>query len=72
MSTTTREFTRNFPAHRREALAGKPVKVRDREGNAFTFTLDRPAPRTLAEAVGHLIGIGDTGKARKSLRGYGR
>ncbi len=72
MSTTTREFTRNFPAHRRAALAGKPVKIRDREGNAFVFAIEKPAPKTLAEAVGHLIGIGNTGKSRKSLRGYGR
>lgn len=71
MSTTTSDFTRRFAAFRRAALAGKPVEVRDRHGNAFTFAAKRPLPRTLAEAVAHLSGAVRTGKPRKSLRGYG-
>lgn len=72
MSTTTREFTRKFPAFRRDALEGKSVEIRDREGNAFTFAMKKPAPKTLAEAVGHLAGIVNSGRPRKTLKGYGR
>ena len=71
MSTTTREFTRSFPVFKRAALSGKTVEVRDREGNAFTFAVKQPAPRTLAEAVAHLAGVARTGQRRKTLRGYG-
>jgi len=71
MHTTTREFTRRFPAFRRAALDGQAVAVRDREGNEFTFAIKRASPKTLAEAVAHLAGVGKTGTKVKTLSGYG-
>lgn len=72
MSTTTREFTRKFAHYRRDALGGASVEVRDREGNSFVFAVKKPAPKTLAEAIGHMAGIVDSGRPKKSLKGYGR
>ena len=71
MHTSTREFTRRFPAFRRAALNGQAVAVRDREGNEFTFEVKRASPKSLAEAVAHLAGMAKTGTRVKTLRGYG-
>lgn len=71
MNTNTREFTRKFPSFRRAALSGKPVVVRDREGNEFVFERRKAGAKTLADAIAHLAGVGATGVVKKSLRGYG-
>jgi len=73
MQVTTREFTREFPRYRRAALAGKEVKVRDREGNGFVFraAAAKSSP-SMAEAMDGLIGSVASGRPRKSLANYGR
>ncbi len=72
MQVTTREFTRKFPNFRRAALAGKEVRVRDREGNAFVFRATETKPVSLAEAMGDMIGSVQSGRSKKTLAGYGR
>jgi hypothetical protein len=72
MQVTAREFTRKFPSYRRAALAGKEVRVRDRDGNGFVFRRVDDKPVTLADAMGDLLGSVQTGQRKKSLSGYGR
>lgn len=72
MPTTVREFTRKFPNFRRAALAGKEVLVRDRAGNYFLFSTTKTKSRSLAEAMGDLLGSVRSGKSKKTLTGYGR
>lgn len=72
MQITVREFTRKFSRYRHAALAGQEVRVRDRSGRSFVFrTVDEP-PVSLAAAMGDLIGSVKSGRAKKSLAGYGR
>lgn len=72
MQVTVREFTRKFPNYRRAALAGKEVRVRDRDGHGFIFRAVNDKPVSLAEAMGDLIGSVKSGRKKKSLAGYGR
>ncbi len=73
MQVTVREFTRKFPNYRRAALAGKEVRVRDRDGNGFVFraAADKKAG-SLADAMSDLVGSVQSGQRKKSLAGYGR
>ena len=61
MEITVREFTRRFPDYRRAALAGKEVRVRDRDGNGFVFRTASNQSVSLADAMGDLIGSVRTG-----------
>lgn len=72
MQVTTREFTRKFPSFRRAALAGEEVRVRDRSGNNFVFRATETKAVSLAESMADLIGSVRSGRARKTLAGYGR
>jgi hypothetical protein len=73
MQVTVREFTRKFPNYRRAALAGKEVRVRDRDGNGFVFrAAEEKKAVSLADAMGDLLGSVQTGQRKKSLAGYGR
>ena len=72
MQASVREFTRKFPAYRRAALAGKEIRVRDREGNGFVFHAATAKPMSLADAMGDLVGSVRSGRRKKSLAGYGR
>lgn len=72
MQVTVREFTRRFPNYRRAALAGKEVRVRDRDGNGFVFRAAEGKAVSLADAMGDLIGSVKSGQRKKSLAGYGR
>jgi hypothetical protein len=72
MQVTVREFTRRFPNFRRAALAGKEVRVRDRQGNGFVFRAADTKPTSLAEAMGGLLGSIQSGRPKKTFAGYGR
>lgn len=72
MQATIREFTRRFPSFRREALAGREVRMRDRAGNDFVFRTIEARTVSLAEAMGEIMGSVRTGRRRKSMAGYGR
>ncbi|MBM3882966.1 MAG: hypothetical protein FJ387_25150 [Verrucomicrobia bacterium] len=41
--TKVREFLRAFPRFKRQAEAGKTVRVVDRQGRRFAFVAERPA-----------------------------
>lgn len=71
MTTTLREFQRNFARMHRAAAGGQVVTIRGRNGRAFVFkSADKPA--SVGEQVAHLAGSLRTGRRVKSLTGYGR
>lgn len=72
MTTTLREFSRNFASHRRAAAKGSEIIVRDHEGTAYVFKRLESPKSTMADKVGHLAGSVRTGKRVKTLAGYGR
>jgi hypothetical protein len=43
MQVITRDFLRRFSHYKRHAVAGKVVKVVDRDGRQFVFQAERPA-----------------------------
>lgn len=71
MTTTLREFQRNFSRMQRAAASGQTVTVRGRNGNVFVFK-SAEAPVTAGEQVAHLAGSVSTGRRLKTLAGYGR
>ena len=72
MTTTTREFVRNFARLRKVAANGGEVIVRDRGGRAFVFRATGEAGPTLADQLPDLRGAMTTGVRVKSLKGFGR
>jgi len=70
-STTTREFIRNFSRLKKAAANGAEVLVRDRKGLTFVFRAKEEG-LTLDEQLSDLRGALTTGKAVKSLKGFGR
>jgi hypothetical protein len=71
MTTTLREFHRNFSRMQRAAASGQTVTVRSRNGHVFVFK-SAEAPLTAGEQVAHLAGSIRTGRRVKTLAGYGR
>lgn len=71
MTTTLREFQRNFARMRRAAAGGQTVTVRASNGQAFVFKA-ADAPVSVGEQVAHLAGSMNTGRRVKSMAGYGR
>jgi hypothetical protein len=41
--TKVRDFVRHFPRFKRQAVAGKPVLLVDRQGQRFKFAADKQA-----------------------------
>jgi hypothetical protein len=77
MTTTLREFQRNFKKMRQRAKAGDRIVIRDKEGVAYTFQVERANPVTLADAADDIVGSyrseeGDLASAPKHMAGYGR
>lgn len=71
MTTTLREFHRNFSRMQRAAAGGQIVTVRSRNGQVFVFK-SADAPVSAGEQVAHLAGSIRTGRRVKTLAGYGR
>jgi hypothetical protein len=71
MTTTLREFQRDFARMRRMAAAGQTVTVRAGDGQEFVFKATGKQP-TLGEQFAHLRGSLRTGVRVKSLKGFGR
>ena len=71
MTTTLREFHRNFSRMQRAAAGGQTITVRSRNGQVFVFRA-AAAPATAGEKVAHLAGSIRTGRRVKTLAGYGR
>lgn len=72
MQATARDFTRRFPRYRKAARAGQTIRVEDRDGVVYVFTRDESSAPSLADVVGHLKGSVHSGRARKTLAGFGR
>ncbi len=79
MTTTMREFQRQFSRMRKAAAAGKEIRVCDRKtGEEFTFKAAAPAKKkTFWDLAGHLAGSAKGGPADLStnktyLKGFGR
>lgn len=77
MTTTIREFQRNFKKMRQRAKAGEQIIVRDNDGEAYSFQATREAATTLAAAASDIIGSfhsgeGDLASNPKHLAGYGQ
>lgn len=77
MTTTIREFQRNFRKIRQRAKAGEEVVLTDEDGTRFTFKAERKRPLTFGEVAGDIIGslstgVGDLSTNPKHLEGYGR
>lgn len=77
MTTSIREFQRNFKKMRLRALAGEEIIVRDSDGMSYSFQATRSAAPTLAEAAGEIIGSyhsgeGDLASDPRHFDGYGR
>ncbi len=71
MTTTLREFQRNFSRMQQAAAGGQIVTVRGRSGHVFVFK-SADAPVTAGEKLAHLAGSARTGRRVKTLAGYGR
>ncbi|WP_404421175.1 hypothetical protein [Nibricoccus sp. IMCC34717] len=72
METNLRDFSRNLSRYRKAADQGHEVRVRDRNGRSYRFIADTAEPQTLAEAAGEYLGAVASGRARKSMAGYGK
>jgi hypothetical protein len=77
MTTTIREFQRNFPKIRQRAKAGESIVLTDADGTTFTFKAERKHPMTFGEAAAGIIGslhsgIGDLSTNPKHMEGFGR
>lgn len=70
-TTTTREFIRNFARIKKAAANGDEVVVRDRRGQDFVFRA-KAAGATLGEQLSDLRGALRSGRAEKTLQGFGR
>ena len=70
MTTTLREFHRNFARMRRMAAGGQTVTVRAANGQAYEFKAVGK-PMTLGEQFAHLRGALSTGVPVKCLKGFG-
>jgi len=79
MTTTMREFQRQFGRMRKAAAAGKEIRIRDRKtGEEFSFKATAPVKKkTFWELAGHLAGSvksgpGDLSANKKYMEGFGR
>ena len=77
MTTTIREFQRNFPKIRARAKAGEEIVIADADGVRYTFKARRKKVRTFGEAAAGIIGsfdsgIGDLASNPKHMEGFGR
>jgi hypothetical protein len=79
MTTTVREFQREFSRMRKAAGAGKEIKIRDQKtGEEFSFKAMPPEKKkTFLELAGHLAGsvksrVGDLSTNKKHLEDFGR
>lgn len=77
MTTTIREFQRNFPQIRARARAGEEIVIADADGIRYTFKARRKKTRTFGEAAAAIIGsfdsgLGDLATHPKHLAGLGR
>ncbi len=77
MTTTIREFQRNFKKIRQRAKAGEQIIVRDSDGASYSFQATRQEAPTLATTASDIIGSyhsgeGDLASNPKHLAGYGR
>ena len=70
-TTTTREFIRHFARIKKAAANGDEVVVRDRQGQMFVFRA-KQAGASLGEQLSDLRGALATGRAVKTLQGFGR
>lgn len=70
-TTTTREFIRHFARIKKAAANGDEVLVRDRQGQTFVFRAKAAGP-SLGEQLSDLRGALSTGRAVKTLQGFGR
>jgi hypothetical protein len=70
-TTTSREFIRNFAHHKRVAANGTDIVVQDRGGRVFVFQARLKGP-ALGQQLTDLRGSSASGRAVKSLRGFGR
>ncbi|HWA28009.1 MAG TPA: hypothetical protein VG734_20325 [Lacunisphaera sp.] len=71
MTTTLREFQRNFSRMQRAAESGQDITVRGRSGKLFVFKALKTSVN-VGERMAHLAGSVKTGRRVKSLAGYGR
>lgn len=77
MTTTIREFQRNFKSIRQRAKAGERILIRDSDGLAYSFQVTREEVPTLASAAADIIGSyqsgeGDLASHPKHFSDYGR
>lgn len=69
-TTSTREFIRNFSRLKKAAANGAEVLVQDRKGTTFVFRA-KAEGQTLDEQLSDLRGKFRTGKAVKTVQGFG-
>ncbi len=77
MTTTIREFQRNFPKIRQRAKAGEEILLTDADGVSYSFKTKRKKLRTFGEAAAGIIGsfnsgVGDLSNNPKHMEGFGR
>ncbi len=76
MTTTIREFQRQFRKIRQRAKAGEEILVTDASGVTYSFKAKRASSASFAEKAADLIGSyrsekGDLASNPEHLRGYG-
>ncbi|MGH7956050.1 MAG: hypothetical protein ACREH8_03445 [Opitutaceae bacterium] len=79
MTTTVREFQRQFSRMRKTAASGKEIQIRDQKtGELFSFKAAQPEKKkTFRELAGHLAGsvksgVGDLSTNKKHMERFGR
>jgi len=77
MTTTIREFQRQFRRMRQRAKAGEEIVLTDEDGTRFTFRAERGKRGTFAEQAGDIAGsfdsgVGDLASNPRHLADYGR
>ena len=78
MTTTIREFQRNFPKIRQRAKSGEAIVIADADGVRYTFKTAKRTPRpTVGALAGEVFGslqsgVGDLASNPRHLEGLGR
>lgn len=77
MSTTIREFQRNFRKMRQKARSGEIIVITDAEGVSYSFQAQRTSAATFGDLAADIAGsyhsgVGDLASNARHLDGYGR
>lgn len=77
MTTTLRDFQRNFKKMRQRSKAGDRIVIHDKEGVAYSFQVERSALLTFGDTAGDVAGSyrsgeGDLASNPKHMTDYGR